>query len=41
MALNLTGCGVVSACSIDFSGAATSPSTAGVGDGIFGYSGVG
>jgi hypothetical protein len=41
MPLNLTGCGVVSACSIDFSGAATSPSTAGIGYGVFGYSGVG
>jgi len=41
MPLNLTGCGVISACSIDFSGAATSPSTAGVGYGMFGYSGVG
>jgi hypothetical protein len=41
MPLNLTGCGVISACSIDFSGAATSPSTAGIGYGVFGYSGVG
>ena len=41
MPLNLTGCGVVSACSIDFAGAATSPSTAGIGYGVFGYSGVG
>jgi hypothetical protein len=41
MPLNLTGCGVISACSIDFSGAATSPSSAGIGYGVFGYSGVG
>jgi hypothetical protein len=41
MPLNLTGCGVISAVSIDMSGPATSPSTAGIGYGMFGYSGVG
>jgi hypothetical protein len=41
MPLNLTGCGVVTACTIDMAGAATSPSTAGSNYGMFGYSGVG